>query len=122
MSFKQTHSFSERYEESQRVLDKYPNRIPIICEIDLKNNGVINLKKIKYLVPDSLTVGQFVFVLRKQITLKAEETVFIMINNVIPPTAALMSQVYNEHKDADGFLYGKLLRENTYGTDSCNIV
>lgn len=116
MSFKQKYSFSERYDESLRVLDKYPNRIPVICECDSKNTTkTFNLKKIKYLVPNSLTIGQFVYVLRKQMTLKPEESVFIMINNILPPTAALMSQIYNTHKDSDGFLYGAVLRENTFG-------
>jgi GABA(A) receptor-associated protein len=115
MSFKQTHTLSQRYEESQRVLEKYPNRVPVICEVDPKQSTVIHLRKMKYLVPDSLTVGQFVYVLRKQMTLKPEEAVFIMINNVLPPTAALMSQIYYEHKEADGFLYAYLCKENTFG-------
>jgi GABA(A) receptor-associated protein len=115
MSFKQNHHFSSRYDESHRVLERYPNRIPVICESDPKNSSVIHLKKMKYLVPDSLTIGQFIYVLRKQMTLKAEEGVFIMINNSLPPASALMSQVYKDHKDSDGFLYCFLCKENTFG-------
>ena len=122
MSFKLSYTFSQRRNESQKVLDKYPNRIPVICEVDNKNSSIIQLKKMKYLVPDSLTVGQFVYVLRKQMTLKPEEAVFIMIDGILPPTASLMSQIYHDHKDNDGFLYAVLLRENTFGNTSCNII
>jgi len=115
MSFKQNHSFSSRYEESHRVLEKYPNRIPIICEVDENNSSIIHLKKMKYIVPDSLTVGQFVYILRKQMTLKAEEAIFLMIGNALPPTAALISQVYNDHRDEDGFLYIFCCKESAFG-------
>ncbi len=115
MSFKQNYTFSSRHDESQRILEKYPNRIPVICETDPNNHSVIHLEKTKYLVPDSLTVGQFIYVLRKQVTLRPEEAVFVMINNTLPPTAALMSQIYDNHKDTDGFLYIFFMREASFG-------
>jgi GABA(A) receptor-associated protein len=52
-----------------------------------------------------LTVGQFCYVIRKRIKLAPEKAIFIFVNEVLPPTAALMSSIYEEHKDADGFLY-----------------
>jgi GABA(A) receptor-associated protein len=121
MSFKQKHTFQERQNEADRVIEKYPNRIPIICESDKKTSNAIHLRKTKYLVPESLTVGQFVYVLRKQMVLKPEEAVFILINNSLPPTSALLSHVYKDHKDRDGFLYFSVCKESTFGADSCNI-
>ena len=32
MNYKKSHSFEERISESSKLLEKYPNRIPIICE------------------------------------------------------------------------------------------
>jgi hypothetical protein len=52
-----------------------------------------------------LTVGQFCYVIRKRIKLAPEKAIFIFVNEVLPPTAALMSSIYEEHKDDDGFLY-----------------
>lgn len=115
MSFKQTHSFSQRQSEANRVKAKYPDRIPVICEVDPKNQNALSLMKHKYLVPDSLTVGQFMYVIRKQMTLKPEEAVFLMINNSLPPTNALMSRIYRDHIDQDGFLYGTVTGENVFG-------
>ena len=69
----------------------------------------------KYLVPADLTVGQFVYVVRKRIKMSAEKAIFIFINNVLPPTAALMSSIYEDQKDEDGFLYITYSGENTFG-------
>jgi GABA(A) receptor-associated protein len=73
------------------------------------------IDKKKYLVPADLTVGQFVYVIRKRIKLAPEKALFTFVNEVLPPTAALMSAIYDEHKDDDGFLYITYSGENTFG-------
>lgn len=42
--------------------------------------------KCRYLVPADLTVGQFVYVVRKRIKLSAEKAIFIFVKNILPPT------------------------------------
>lgn len=69
----------------------------------------------RYLVPSDLTVGQFVYVIRKRIRLSPEKAIFIFVGNVLPPTANMMSAVYDQHKDEDGFLYITYSGENTFG-------
>jgi GABA(A) receptor-associated protein len=69
----------------------------------------------RYLVPADLTVVQFVYVIRKRIKLSPEKAIFVFVNNVLPPTAALMSSIYEEHKEDDGFLYIAYSGENTFG-------
>lgn len=71
----------------------------------------------RYLIPMDLTVGQFVYVIRKRISVPPEKAIFIFVNNMLPPTAALMSQVYEQHKDEDGFMYMMYGGENTFGAD-----
>ena len=66
-------------------------------------------------MPQDLTVGQFVYVIRKRIKLSPEKAIFIFINNVLPPTAALMSSICEREKDKDGFLYITYSGENTFG-------
>ena len=82
-----------------------------------EKSDIPDLDKKKYLVPADLTVGQFVYVIRKRIKLSPEKAIFIFVNNVLPPTAALMSSIYDEHKDDDGFLYIAYSGENTFGGD-----
>lgn len=54
-----------------------------------------------------LSVGQFVYVVRKRIRLTPEKAIFIFVADILPATAAMMSAIYEEHKDPDGFLYVK---------------
>lgn len=56
--------------------------------------------------------GQFVYVIRKRIKLEPEKAIFIYVDEVLPPTAALMSSIYEEYKDEDGFLYVTYSGEN----------
>ena len=62
-----------------------------------------------------MTVGQLVYVLRKRISLPSDKAVFVFVNNTLPPSAALMSNVYLKHKDEDGFLYICYSGENAFG-------
>jgi GABA(A) receptor-associated protein len=89
-AFKNEHSFEKRKAEADRIRQKY-------------------------LVPSDLTVGQFVYVIRKRIKLAPEKAIFIFVDEVLPATAALMSAIYEEHKDEDGFLYVSYSGENTFG-------
>lgn len=34
-----------------------------------------------------------------------EKAIFIFVGDILPATAALMSSIYEEYKDEDGFLY-----------------
>lgn len=40
----------------------------------------------RYLVPADLTVGQFVYVIRKRIKVSPEKAIFMFVRNVLPPT------------------------------------
>lgn len=43
--------------------------------------------------------------IRKRIKLSPEKAIFIFVDEVLPPTAALMSSIYEEHKDEDGYVF-----------------
>jgi GABA(A) receptor-associated protein len=113
-TFKAERDFETREREANRMREKYPDRIPVIVE-KASNGDISDIDKKKYLVPTDLTVGQFVHVIRKRIKLTPEKAIFIFVNNVLPPTAALMSTIYEEQKDADGFLYIVYNGENVFG-------
>lgn len=120
MNFKQKNSLEDRQKESKRILEKYPDRIPVIV-MKAQHTDLPDIDKTKYLVPSDLTVGQFVYVVRKRIKLTPEVAIFIFINNFLPPTASLMSQMYKEHKDEDGFLYCVYSGENTFGQNDVDV-
>lgn len=109
------HIYAEkRQAEARRIREKYPDRIPVIVEKADKSD-VPTIDKKKYLVPNDLTVGQFTYVIRKRIQVNPEKALFIFVRNILPPNAALISDVFSDHKDEDGFLYMRYSGENTFG-------
>ncbi|KAK4798719.1 hypothetical protein SAY86_031045 [Trapa natans] len=112
-SFK-LHPLEKRQVESARIREKYPDRIPIIVE-KAERSDIPDIDKKKFLVPRDLNVGQFVYVVRKRINLSAEKAIFVFVNNTLPSTSALISTIYEENKDEDGFLYMTYSGENTFG-------
>lgn len=118
--FKEEKSFERRREEGERIRKKYPDRVPIIVEKAPKSR-ISDLDKKKYLVPNDLTVGQFYFLIRKRIQLRAEDALFFFVNNQIPPTSATIGALYQEHVDEDKFLYIAYSDESVYGSNGSPI-
>uniref|UniRef100_A0A3Q3X363 Uncharacterized protein n=1 Tax=Mola mola TaxID=94237 RepID=A0A3Q3X363_MOLML len=93
--YKEEHPFEKRRSEGEKIRKKYPDRVPVIVEKAPKAR-IGDLDKKKYLVPSDLTVGQFYFLIRKRIHLRAEDALFFFVNNVIPPTSATMGLLYQQ--------------------------
>ena len=124
--FQNQYTFQQRYDESSRVMKRYPTRKPIIVEKCKESVSFFKTKKPKtrkgawlakrkYLIPNDLTIGQFIFILRKRIRLKPEQSIFLYINNTIPPTHAMISDLYAEYHNIDGFLYILFGTESVFG-------
>ncbi|XP_042752227.1 autophagy-related protein 8C-like isoform X1 [Lactuca sativa] len=97
-SFKLEHPLERRQAEAARIREKYPDRIPVIVE-KAERTDIPDIDKKKYLVPADLTVGQFVYVVRKRIKLSAEKAIFIFVKNVLPPTVKNKFQTFFNIKD-----------------------
>ena len=50
---------------SQKIRSRYPDRIPVIVE-RAENSNIENIDKRKYLVPNDITVAQFMWIIRKR--------------------------------------------------------
>ena len=114
--FKDAQTFENRKNEATRVRTKYPNRIPVIVERAENCNEIEIIDKKKYLVPTDLTMGQFIYVIRKRLkTMSAEKALFVFVGDIMPPTGENMAILYDNNKDEDGFLYITYSGENTFG-------
>ena len=112
--FKNT-PFEDRLKESQKLLHKYPNRIPVIIGKLDSDNTLPFVDKNKYLVPSDITMSQLVYIVRKQMKLSSEQAMFLFINHSIYTSKTLISEVYDKYKNEDGFLYVTYAGENTFG-------
>jgi len=102
-----------RKKESSQVRAKYPDRCPVIVYTDDKN--LEPLDKYKYLVPEDITLAQFMQIIRKKIKLDSKKAIWLYVGNTMPVTSSTLSTLHTAHADEDGFLYIKLVGENVFG-------
>ncbi|GFR85744.1 autophagy-related protein 8 [Elysia marginata] len=114
--FKEEHTFEHRKLESGKIRTKYPERIPVIVEKDPKSQ-IAAIDKRKFLVPSDISVAQFMWIIRKRIQLPSEKAIFLFVGKVLPQSSASMGQIYEDHRDEDGFLYIAYSGENTFGQE-----
>uniref|UniRef100_G3VKF6 GABA type A receptor associated protein like 1 n=1 Tax=Sarcophilus harrisii TaxID=9305 RepID=G3VKF6_SARHA len=112
--YKEDHPFQYWKKEGEKIRKKYPDRVPVIVE-KAPTARVPDLDKRKYLVPSDLTVGHFYFLIGKRIHLRPESALFVFVNNPIPPTSAIVDQLYEDNHEEDCFLYVAYSDDSLHG-------
>ena len=108
--FKKT-PLQERIDTSNKIMQKYTNRVPI--SVDCTNK--IELDKKKYIVSIDLTIGEFLYTIKKRIKLESHESIFLLTNNMLLNNTENINSVYSKFKAVDGFLYIIISKENVFG-------
>ena len=94
MNHKEEHPLDVRKASSASIRAKHPDRIPVIVEKRQRDASLPEIDKKKFLVPSDLTVGQFVYVIRKRIKLAPEQAIFLFVSaGTLPPTVAPLQAV-----------------------------
>lgn len=100
----------------QKIREKYPDRIPIIItRATAVLSDIPNLSKTKFLVHNTLTFGGFIYIVRKQLKLPPEKSLFMFINNNLPPSSITMAELYSQYKDKTNVLQIVYTSESTFG-------
>jgi GABA(A) receptor-associated protein len=113
--FKEDNALNNRQAESAKIRSKYPERIPVTVE-KVVNTSIPDIDKKKFLVPNDISVAQFMWIIRKRIQLPSERAIFLFVGKILPQSSASMGQIYQEHRDEDGFLYIAYSGENSFGS------
>merc|ERR1711862_905837 len=58
--------FEKRSTEARKILSKFPDRVPVICE-KASRSLLPDIDKKKFLVPGSMLCGEFKFIIHKHI-------------------------------------------------------
>lgn len=112
-----TNDHLERVKKSQLILEKYPDRVPLIIEPSKGDRVSYPIDKSKYITPRDLTLLQLQQIIRKRIHFPSEKALFMFINNRLFPITSMVGQIYDDNKDSDGFLYVTYCQENTFGSN-----
>lgn len=110
--YKKKYTLEERKEKSLSIMEKYPDRFPIIC---YASPQLPKLSQSKFLVTGDLSYTNFLFMLRKRMELSETQSIYIFINKKLMSSNMLIKDIYEKNKDKDGFLYAYICSENTFG-------
>lgn len=109
-------TFVSKLEESSRIKEKFPGRVPIIVNPHKKTDPHIDKKK--YLSPTDISVSQFQYVIRNRLSLPSQTAFFLFLDdNTIPAPSSTILQVYQSNCSRDGFLYLTYTLENAFGLE-----
>lgn len=112
--FKRENSIEKRMKESSRILEKFPDRIPVICEPSARSSH-LKIDKKKFLVPKDLTISHFIIIIRGRLKLDASVALFFVVGDIVASSTTTLDDLYYNHADQDGFLYLTFSEENTFG-------
>ena len=116
-NFKNENTVEQRKQNCIKLREKFPDKIPIICEKDPNSKTLKDIDKTKYLISSDLTVAQFNFMIRRRIEIKQEESFFLLVNGKNSLTTEMnLGEVYKKYADPeDGFLYIAYASALTWG-------
>lgn len=105
-----------RKADCQKLIEKYPDKIPILFQRDPKCKAK-KMIKTKYLVLKKTTVNHFLLLLRTKLELKSSESFFLLVDGKYSITGnETLEEIYNKYKDKeDGFLYLVYSTEEVWG-------
>ena len=105
----------KRFEESKYMMQKYPNSVCCIIEKSKNCKQLDNIKKNKFIISKDVTIAELIYKIRKMISIDSTKSIFIYIHNILPMSNSKISDIYNNYKSDDGFLYITYSGENTFG-------
>jgi GABA(A) receptor-associated protein len=115
-----TNDYLERLKKSQIILEKYPDRVPLIIQPSKNDRDLYPIDKSKYITPRDLTLLQLQQIIRKRVKFPADKAMFMFINNKVYPITGIIGPIYDTNKDSDGFLYVTYCQESTFGGCASN--
>jgi GABA(A) receptor-associated protein len=97
------------------IMIRHPDRVPVIVTRNTKSRAP-EIDKHKYLVPMDITVGQFLFVIRKRMSLTPDRALFLFIDGDLINNSEHIGLVYERHRSKkDRCLHVVYSCENTLG-------
>jgi len=121
MSYKNSKSLEQRIEESNRIVSRHPNYIPVIIESS-DNEIIKSLKKRKFLCPKEVSSAYLMCSIRNNLKIESSKALFLFYNGVLVSGNQIMGELYEHYKNKikittndDLFFYITLSCENTFG-------
>ncbi len=109
-------SLEEKKERLERLLEKNPNKIPVIFQKH-PNSKIIEGRDLKFISTRNLKINYFANQIRASFSLPAEFALFFSTQSLrIIKSDMLIGELYDSSKDIDGFLYVQYREVEGFGS------
>ncbi|XP_048341286.1 microtubule-associated proteins 1A/1B light chain 3C [Sphaerodactylus townsendi] len=103
-------------EEVIGIREKFPTKVPVIVERYQRERYLPLLDKTKFLVPQELTMTQFITIIRGRMGLSSTHAFYLLVNNKSLASMSLtLAEIYQDYKDEDGFVYMTYASQEMFG-------
>jgi len=105
-----------RKDEVAAIRLKFPSKVPVIVEKYHKEVALPSLDKTKYLVPQEITMSQFITIIRNRLQLNSQQALYLLVSNRnLASLSRPLAQIYRDYHDEDGFLYVTYASQEVFG-------
>ncbi|CAG9793286.1 unnamed protein product [Diatraea saccharalis] len=103
-------------EEIQAIRGRFPNKVPIRVERYSREREVPELGRTKFLVPQELTMSQFLYIIRTKMKLRDTQALYLLVNDKVMVSHSMtMAQAYDQFRGEDGYLHVTYAAQQVFG-------
>lgn len=104
----------------EKLIKKYPDKVPIYVQVSQKEKNSIELNKNRYLVPKDLYASLFLQILKKKTNVEEHDSLYVFVNHnneiIMLNLMKNCGELYRDYKNDDHLLHLTLCKENAFGS------
>lgn len=102
--------------EVEAIRHRFPNKVPLYVTRYVRDREVPVLGRTKFLVPQELTMSQFLYIIRTKMKLRDSQALYLLVNDkVLASHSMTMAQAYQQFRSHDGYLHITYAAQQVFG-------